>query len=360
MKNRTFQFKIFNGIIMLFLASLACAMPASTGSPSGLDQTQVALSVEQTSLAREKSTIAAREQVTATNPPPAATQAPTNTQEPSATNAPSLTPPPAQPTQPPATATLVPSQTAVPSPTAIDIEAKIRGANVLVFEDMASYYQRTPLVRQAVSEMNFSGGRVIQVGDALGNFKEQLINTTKWDLILVAAEYRSAVQGEFWKYVYDQVNRGVAVAIEVWYLDRHYSDIQPLFSKCGIQYHKNWTRGPKYRIEDYAIYWLQPDHPFFQPPQDPVTLANVNYLYWVPPLTEDGGDLIQLDSGGDAVILAGTQPNLKSQYGVLASCLNGTMIVQTYSSHDYKPTEVVKLWKNYMRYTLTNHFLQQK
>jgi hypothetical protein len=200
---------------------------------------------------------------------------------------------------------------------------------------------------------------VIEVGDALGNFKEQLINTTKWDLILVAAEYRTAVQGEFWKYVYDQVNRGAAVAIEVWYMDRHYTDIQPLLSKCGVQYQKNWVRGPKYKIEDYAIYWLQPEHAFFQPPQEAVSLANPNYLYWVPPATDDAGDLIQLDSGGDAVILAGTQPKLQSQYGVLATCLNGTMIVQTYSSHDYKPNEVVKMWKNYMRYTLTNHFTQK-
>jgi hypothetical protein len=335
---------------MLFLASLACALPAAeTNEPPGLEKTSIALAVEQTSLAMDKTTLQAGDAATAT-------LAPSQT----------LPPPPTGTAAPP-TATLeptaaLPSPTATPepSPSAMDIEARIKAANVLVFEDMAGYYERKPLVRQAVNEMNFSGGRVIQVNDALGKFKEQLLNTTSWDLILIAAEHRSAVQGEFWQYVYDQLNRGAALAIEVWYLDEHYTDIQPIFRECGIAYLKDWRRGPKYNMLDYAIYWLQPDHPFFQSPQEPASLGNPNFLYWVPPLTEDGGDLLQLGSGGDAVLLAGTQPNTKTQYGVLATCMQGTVIVQTFSTHDYKEGEVVALWKNYIRYTLTNHFLQEK
>ena len=152
------------------------------------------------------------------------------------------------------------------------------------------------------------------------------------------------------------MQRGAAVVIETWYLDQHYTDIQPIFKECGISYLKDWERGTKYNFLDYAIYWLQPEHPFFQPPQAPVSLANPNYLYWVPPLTSDAGDLLQLDSGGDAVLLAGTQPYQTSTYGVLATCKQGTVIVQTFSSHDYKESEVVAMWKNYMRYTLENHF----
>ena len=349
--------KRLSAILVLVLASLACSLPSQSSSqpmpPAGFQETSIALAVQQTSVANDKATLAAHDAITDT-PAPTASREPTQTREP--TTAPQATATLAQdkPTLAPPTATLEPTDKP------IDMDAKIRGANVLVFEDMASFYKRSPVVREAVSEMNFSGGRVIEVGDALGNFKEQLINSTKWDLILVAAEYRTAVQGEFWKYVYDQVNRGTAVAVEIWYLDKHLSDIQPLLSKCGVAYQKNWLRGPKYKIEDYAIYWLQPDHPFFQPPQDTVSLANPNYLFWVPPLTEDAGDLLKLDSGGDAVMLAGTQPNLRTQYGVLASCIKDTMILQTYSSHDYKPSEVVKMWKNYIRYTLTNHFNQQK
>jgi hypothetical protein len=338
--------------MMLFLASLACALPtADTNRPPGLEQTSIALAVEQTSVAHDRADLQAQGAVTAT-------LAPTLTL--------TLPPLPTGTTAPP-TGTLAPTVelpsatvTLEPSPTAVDIEAKIKAANVLVFEDMAGYYDRMPLVRQAVNEMNFSGGKVIQVNDALGKFKEQLNNTMKWDLIVIAAEHRSAVQGEFWQYVHTQLDRGAALAIEVWYLDKHYTDIQPIFRECGIEYQKNMLRGPKYNMLNYAIFWLQPDHPFFQPPQEPASLANPNFLYWVPPLTEDGGDLLQIGSGGDAVLLAGTQPTTKTQYGVLATCMQGTVIVQTYSTHDYKEAEVIAMWKNYMRYTLTNHFLLEK
>jgi hypothetical protein len=342
------------GLTVFFLVSLACALPTGQPQTPGLEQTSIALAVEQTSVSQDKATHQAQDAPTTAQPPTQTLPAPTTTTAPPAASP--------DPTAAPHTATLdlpTPTATLEPSPVPIDIEAQIKSANVLVFEDMAGYYERKPLVRQAVSEMNFSGGKVISVNDALGKFKEQLLNSMQWDLIVIAAEHRSAVQGEFWQYVYDQMNRGAALAIEVWYLDEHYTDIQPIFRQCGIEYQKDWLRGPKYNMLDYAIFWLQPDHPFFQPPQEPVSLANPNYLYWVPPLTQDGGDLIQIGSGGDAVLLAGTQANQKSQYGVLASCMQGTVIVQTYSTHDYKEGEVIALWKNYMRYTLTNHFLQQ-
>lgn len=357
--DRSQQFQVIRVLLVLVLLSLACSMPTAPQTQVapkqvsvGYEKTQIALGIAQTSVAADKATLQAREAFSITQPPLPVLV--TDTPIPPAPKPTDTLPP--EPTQitPSITPTLEPTETPV------DIEAKIRAANVLVYEDMAGNFDRHPLVRQAISEMNFSGGRVIEVGDALGKFKENLLNTVTWDLILVAAEYRSSVQGEFWKYVYDQVNRGAAVVIETWYLDKHYTDIQPLFGKCGIAYQKNWVRGYNYRLENYAVYWLQPDHPFFLSPQDPVTLANPNYLYWIPPMTEDAGDLIQLDATGDAVLLAGTQPGQKSSYGVLATCLNGTMIVQTFSSHDYKSSEVVKMWKNYMRYTLTNHFQQKK
>jgi hypothetical protein len=349
-------FSLLAGALVLVIVSLACSLPTSQPqTPPGLAETSIALGVQQTSIASDKATLAARNAATATDEP-SKTPVPPTDEPPSPSDTPQPPTATAKPTQAQATNTA----TVAPSATAVDIEAKIRSANILVYEDMMGSTVRKPLVHEAISEMNFSGGRVIEVGDALGNFKGQLINTTSWDLIIVAAEWRTAVQGEFWKYVYDQVNRNVAVVIEAWYLDKHYSDIEPLLNKCGLEYQKNWGRGAKYKVEDYVVYWLQPDHPFFGPPQQPVSLANPNYLYWVPPLTEDAGDLLSLASSGDAVLLGGTQPGSKSQYGVLGTCLNGTMIIQTFSSHDYKSSEVVKLWKNYMHYTLTNHFLQKK
>lgn len=347
------------GILALLLATLACSIPTVETQPPTPDLTSAALNAQQTELAAGKAaldareTAAAQEEPSSTPPPSATPEPPTVTPEP-----PTETPRPTDTSAP----VLAPSATDTQQPTItpVDIEAKIKGANVLVFEDMAANYNRKRLVHQAVSEMNFSGGRVIEVGDALGKFKEHLLNTSVWDLIVVAAEYRTTVQGEFWQYVKAQVDRGAALVIEVWYLNRHYTDIQPLLSQCGLKYHKNWDRGDRYRLEDYAIYWLQPDHPFFLPPNDPVSLANPNYLYWVPPRSDDAGDLLQLDTTGDAVLLAGTHPDIKSQYGVLGVCMGGTMVVQTYSTNDYNPNETVKMWKNAMRYTLTNKFLKSE
>jgi hypothetical protein len=38
--------------------------------------------------------------------------------------------------------------------------------------------------------------------------------------------------------------------------------------------------------------------------------------------------------------------------------MDGTVIFQTFSSHDYPRAKVMALWENYITYTLTNHFEQ--
>jgi hypothetical protein len=37
--------------------------------------------------------------------------------------------------------------------------------------------------------------------------------------------------------------------------------------------------------------------------------------------------------------------------------MDGRVILQTFSSHDYPTNDMVALWQNYIVYTLTNHFL---
>jgi hypothetical protein len=43
--------------------------------------------------------------------------------------------------------------------------------------------------------------------------------------------------------------------------------------------------------------------------------------------------------------------------GVLASCYDGRVIIQTFSDHDYDQGDIIPLWQNYIHYTLKNHFL---
>jgi hypothetical protein len=43
--------------------------------------------------------------------------------------------------------------------------------------------------------------------------------------------------------------------------------------------------------------------------------------------------------------------------GVLASCFQGRVLIQTFCNHDYHEGDIVPLWQNYIHYTLKNHFL---
>lgn len=334
----------------LLVIMLACNMPGSASTPAAtLNETQVALSIQSTMLAEEsaQATANAVVQVLPTQPP-----APTTPPEqPTYTPYPTFTPQPAA-TEPPAPTAADPQPAAAAELTDEQIKEKIRSANVLVFEDMRGNFDRKPIVHDVINRMRFSGGKVVEVGDALGKFKDQLLSTTQWDLIIVAAEDHDAVQGEFWEYMQDHVNNGAAVIIEMWYMNQHYSDIQPMLSQCGVEYHKDWYRDIFSDPLDYSIYWLDPSSPILTEPNSGMSLSNVSYLYW----PFDAGDLLRLSTGGDAQLVAGIYPREKSQYGVLATCMEGRMIIQTFCSHDYNPSHVMSLWENYIVYTLTNHF----
>jgi hypothetical protein len=208
-------------------------------------------------------------------------------------------------------------------------------------------------VRNTINRMGFRGGKIVFVGDAVGHFMEQLNSPQPWDLIIISAESRSAVRGEFWDVIMDQINnRNAAVIVEIWYLDDIANGrIAPFLYKCGIEFQRDWTRNANYDPYDYSIYWLDSSHPL---------LANPNYaeplsyptVFWYG----DAGDLLRLGTSGDAELVGGLYMYEKSNYGVLATCMDGTVVVQTFCSHDYPQAKVQALWENYITYTLTNHF----
>jgi hypothetical protein len=71
----------------------------------------------------------------------------------------------------------------------------------------------------------------------------------------------------------------------------------------------------------------------------------------------DIGDFVKLRGGSTAKILASHASGQDMSYGLITSCMDGRVILQTFSSHDYPTNDVVALWQNYIVYTLTNHFL---
>ncbi len=327
---------------------LSCGLPVSVSAPTvdvGLQETRIAMGIQQTMIAvRETELSGAPQQAAAPLEPPV---------EVGVTATIELTtqaPVPLEPTR-----TDIPPETATPepSPTMQSVEDRIRSANILVFEDIRGYYDLTMWVHSAINGMDFSGGKVLEVGDAVGDFMKALNSPVEWDLIIVAAEARSGVRGEFWDVIQEQVNDDVALIAEVWYLDDTANGrIAPLLSKCGVSYQKDFWREPdRYDVLNYSLYWLDQHHELFTNP-NMVEPLYTPAIYWV----KDVGDLLRLDSGGEAELLAGLYPNEKSRYGVIASCLDGRVIFQTFSTHDYRQSQMIPLWQNYITYTLTNHF----
>ncbi len=155
-------------LLVFAIVVLSCSLPvggANNNNANNVDiqGTQVALSIKATQLANMEATQLAENQQaqvkpTSTNPPPAA--------------APTYTPYPTY-TVPPAANTVQASPQPTPA-AGQDIQAKIKAANILVYEDIRGYPALLPRVQQAISTMDFSGGQIVEVGDAVGDFMTQL------------------------------------------------------------------------------------------------------------------------------------------------------------------------------------------
>jgi len=309
---------LFLLFVVIFILACGISIEPNTSNPPAFDTTKAALELQATSMALQL------------------TQAALNVQ------------PPVQPTSPPPEPTIAPPATAQPevqvqaTPTA-DVEARIRSANVLVYEN-TDEYGIGMWVQDALDGM---GIKYTQTGSYSGHFMEYLNSGTKYDLIIVDAEAKDRISGEFWDVINTRLTRDKAALIaEVWYLDTEASGpISKILSGCGIRYQKD------YDIAD-SVYWWDPTHPIFTEPNTVLPLLHYN-RYW----ENQAGDQIRLGGSGDAVLLAGLAAKKSSQEGVLASCYDGRVIIQTFSDHDYSQADVLPLWENYIHYTLKNHFL---
>lgn len=318
--------KILLSMLMLFAIGLACSLPNVTiSSPDEeapaaapeLDTTKIALEIQSTMMVEQLTQTAAQAKPEPTLQP---------TQEP--THAPPEVPATGQPAETVTTATP-------------DIGERMKTAKILVYEDT----QDIGLwIRDALDGMGLT---YTHIGDRSGDFMSQLNSSTDWDLIIVGAEAKTAVQGEFWDVIVERISRDdTALIAEVWYLDRlGQGRIKSLLTGCGVRFQRDWDLAE-------SIYWLQSDHLVFSEPNDTVALIHYSRYWWT-----QAGDLIKLSPGSDATLLAGTFQKQKSDYGVLATCYDGRVILQTFSNHDYRYNEILPLWQNYIYYTLKNRFL---
>jgi hypothetical protein len=65
---------------------------------------------------------------------------------------------------------------------------------------------------------------------------------------------------------------------------------------------------------------------------------------------------MKLQGGSTAQILASRTLDQTGADGLITSCMEGRVILQTFDSHDYPTDNMIALWENYIIYTLTNHF----
>jgi hypothetical protein len=227
-------------------------------------------------------------------------------------------------------------------------ERLLESARILLFEDMSASRQ-IRIVKEALDDLGYF---YLDVGSAKGWFKTQLLSGTDWDLVIAAAEAEREFGGEFFEYLDNQVAKGAGLVLENWDIDAAPSGKAGLLLKrCGLRFRVDW-----YMPEMRVFFWTLPDAPIFhEPNQIPNQLRNAAPLW-----TGDLGDLLEVDphfaNRNDApLILASTNPDIKDSNGLLASCLDGRLIIQTFRTHDYQHDDMLHLWQNYIYQTLKAH-----
>lgn len=344
--------KINRGLLRLtlscLLAGLACTWSTSD---TGLQQTQMAISVQQTMQAQQnnqnlqqtiqaqQATIDAPKAADLPTPDLAATQLAMSVQATIAAqqgNQPTVPPP--QETQPPTTGQ--------------DFDTWKKTASILVYEDIVNYPKMKHFVEDTLKGM---GVRFQWVGSAKGDFKNSLLSGAgggyPWDLVILAVEARSEVSGEYFEYLNTALNNGSSMIIEAWHLDDiSEGTVSTILSRCGVGVYEYF--GKTGTANDLIMWPTGIPHPILNEPNSGMRFTNVVDTW---PFI-DLGDLMYLTGGGDAQILLGTKANDPTRDGGLAVCLGGQLIMQTFSSHSYPFSVMRPLWENYVTFALQNRF----
>jgi hypothetical protein len=330
-------------IIGLLLTSCDALLSSERSVSSGSDElsaTQVALAIQQTSLAMDQTRAAQGEPPAGVEeqapPEPIATLQPTYTLYPTYTVEPTQEPPPVE----------EPTPTIEEQP-AVSFEDWLKEAKILLYDDMYGLGEAR-VIQNAVDGLGL-GRNTTDVQDYMGRLLSNMNSATDWDLVIIAAERRDSVSGEYFDALSITLDRGSSIILEIWYLDQvHFGKIQPVMQRCGIAFHRDWPRNWNSNLNDYLVYLLEPTHPLFSEPNSISMLIPYDVMWWT-----EAGDLTKVNPGTSAgVLLAGAQQKEFNSYGLITDCMDGRMIWQTFSTHDYRTEEMINLWQNYITYAL--------
>lgn len=360
-----FTFPVYVSIILFSLLSLnSCGLiNASEEDPTYLE-TLVQLQVQQTMVAQEQDN-GVQLTLTSQNSTQQAQQAQVATQQAQIQVTPP-TPDPAiavqetiQALQTTQQAEIIPTdipQIIEPSPT-IDLKSMMESANILLYEDMVSNPNTNRYVKDTLDRM---GLPYKDDGNAQGWLKSDILsgapNGEPWDLVIIAAEAKSGVQGEFFEYVMDVLNQGSSVIMEVWYLDKIAGgSASTLLQQCGVAFEKDWSKVPPSRM---VMFPLDATHTIMREPNTALSFTKTTSYWWdeTEEIVYNIGDWVKIVPGGDAKLLVGTIATEKNTHGTITVCMEDRLILQTFSSHQLSYDSMSPVWENYIHHALKVRF----
>jgi len=334
--------------VRLFLIQLASLIIISLvgctllpGMDQSLENTQEAINTQQTQLSLQKLTATAQKADIATS----------EIQEQDSTHPPQVSSPGA----PIEEATQNPIQPETPIPG--DLDAMMKSAKILLYEDMIAYRDTNRYVKDTLDYMDLP---YLDLGNATGDLKTQLTNQSPdgkgWDLVIVAAEAKPEVQGEFFTYLNDVLDRGTSVILEVWYLDQvALGTASSLLARCGVAFELDWEKIPPHGT---IMFPLDPSHPILNQPNAGLSFTKSTGYWWdfIGPNVYDVGDLMKVVPGSNANLLLGISAQDPGIHGTLTVCVNDQLILQTFSSHILDFLIMRQLWENYIYNALRVRF----
>jgi hypothetical protein len=237
-----------------------------------------------------------------------------------------------------------------------DYDTLLKSANILLYEDMILLRTTKRYAKAALDNM---GLNYKDDGNAMGWLKSDLLSGGPdgkgWDLVILALEVRSNISGEYFTYINQALNQGSSVIIEIWYLDQiSGGTVSSILSKCGVKVQGNYV-GKTGTVNDLLIWPLETGHPILSEPNSGFRFTNVA-LYW--PFWDLGDLMKKTGKKSDTKLLLGTIAQNKNDHGVLTVCMDGRLIIQTFSSHDLAAEEVIPLWENYIYNALKPRLLK--
>lgn len=340
-RSRHRQFVLSLPALLLLLLLAGCS--SILGEDESTQNTKTALGVQQTQLAEQIKTNTAAAEVSSMSTEiaqeatvPVETGAAPPVEETPATPAPEATEP-------------------------IGLAAQMGSAKILLYENMSGYPDTNRYIKDTLDSM---GLNYVDTGSRKGDLKSQLTNGgpdgAGWDLIIVASEARPTlgeepgISGEFFDLLNLALDQGASVILEAWYLDKVAggASTSTLLDRCGVEFEANWDNVDP---ENLVMFVYDPNHPVLLEPNSDLTFTKVT-SYWYDPFTDDVGDWMRLSTASDAQLVAGRMPDDPTRRGTITVCIDGRMILQTFSSHSLTYNSMKPLWENYIHNALKARF----